>query len=282
MLIRRAFEPRASSRTQNFDGVSPDFHAEWPERINNAADRKSSSMAARGSAITCPIELQGASEVAQMSTPEAASRKVLLVEDESLVAMMASDSLSELGFDVVEASSARAALDRIGAESAQFEFAMVDLGLPDRPGEELIAEIKMLRPDLPIIVASGYSEDVLRARIKADTGLAFLNKPYDLARLQSAIHTAIRALDRYLLREPGCTRPRVGCWRGKRPQKCCIPALIVPKMWAHVSPVNPCLPNCPPLRIPTTKACAAFSTWSKATIPRNCCAFANRSIPASI
>ena len=127
-----------------------------------------------------------------MSTPEAASRKVLLVEDESLVAMMASDSLSELGFDVVEASSARAALDRIGAESAQFEFAVVDLGLPDRPGEELIAEIKMLRPDLPIIVASGYSEDVLRTRIKADTGLAFLNKPYDLARLQSAIHTAIR------------------------------------------------------------------------------------------
>ncbi len=127
-----------------------------------------------------------------MSTPAAASRKVLLVEDESLVAMMASDSLSELGFDVVEASSARAALDRIGAECGRFEFAVVDLGLPDRPGEELIAEIKTLRPDLPIIVASGYSEDILRARIKNDTGLAFLNKPYDLARLQSAIDAAIR------------------------------------------------------------------------------------------
>lgn len=217
-----------------------------------------------------------------MSTPEAASRKVLLVEDESLVAMMASDSLSELGFDVVEASSARAALDRIGAESAQFEFAVVDLGLPDRPGEELIAEIKMLRPDLPIIVASGYSEDVLRAR---NQGRYRTSVPQQTLRSRS---TSIRdphsnsRLDRYLLREPGCTRPRVGCWRGKRPQKCCIPALIVPKMWAHVSPVNPCLPNCPPLRIPTTKACAAFSTWSKATIPRNCSAFANRSIPASI
>jgi CheY-like chemotaxis protein len=126
-----------------------------------------------------------------MSPSDAASRRVLLVEDESLVAMMASDSLSELGFDVVEASSARAALDRIGAETGQFEFAVVDLGLPDRPGEELIAEIKTLRPDLPIIVASGYSEDILRSRIKVGAGLAFLNKPYDLARLQSAIDMAI-------------------------------------------------------------------------------------------
>jgi CheY-like chemotaxis protein len=121
------------------------------------------------------------------------SRKVLLVEDEALVAMVAADTLMELGFDVVEAATARAALDYAGAAHADFEFAVIDLGLPDRPGEELITELKMLRPDFPIIVASGYSEEVLRSRIKVDGHFAFLAKPYDLASLQIAIDALARA-----------------------------------------------------------------------------------------
>jgi CheY-like chemotaxis protein len=119
------------------------------------------------------------------------SRKVLLVEDESLVAMMAAENLGELGFEVVEASSARAALEHMGAAVVDFEFAVVDLGLPDRPGEDLIADLTALRPELPIIVASGYSEEIARERIKRVAGVAFLNKPYDLAGLQSAIDAAL-------------------------------------------------------------------------------------------
>ena len=118
-----------------------------------------------------------------------AIRRVLLVEDEALVAMAAIDKLNELGFEVVAAATAQAAVKHFSGDSrgAQFEFAVVDFGLPDRPGEQLIAELKALRPDLPIIVASGYAEDVLRGRIKRDDGFAFLNKPYDLAGLQRAI-----------------------------------------------------------------------------------------------
>ena len=122
-----------------------------------------------------------------------AIRRVLLVEDEALVAMAAIDKLNELGFEVVAAATAQAAVNHVSADhggsAAQFEFAVVDFGLPDRPGEQLIAELKALRPDLPIIVASGYAEDVLRGRIKPDDGFAFLNKPYDLAGLQRAIDT---------------------------------------------------------------------------------------------
>ena len=119
-------------------------------------------------------------------------RKVLLVEDEALVAMVAADTLVELGFDVVEAATAQAALDHTGANHADFEFAVIDLGLPDRPGEELIAELKMRRPDFPIIVASGYSEEALRNRLKVDEHFAFLSKPYDLAGLQAAINALAR------------------------------------------------------------------------------------------
>jgi len=127
-----------------------------------------------------------------MSNENQLPRRVLLVEDDALVAMVAADTLVELGFVVVEAATARAALDHAGACQANFEFAVVDLGLPDRPGEELIAELKTLRPDFPIIVASGHTEETLRSRIKIDEHFAFLGKPYDIVGLQ----TAIKALGR--------------------------------------------------------------------------------------
>jgi CheY-like chemotaxis protein len=114
-------------------------------------------------------------------------RRVLLVEDELLVAMVAAETLAELGYDVAEAATARSALDQVTKEGADLEFAVVDLGLPDQPGETLISEIRSLQPRLPIIVASGYSEDYLRRRIAVKNDIAFLGKPYDLVGLQAAI-----------------------------------------------------------------------------------------------
>jgi CheY-like chemotaxis protein len=115
------------------------------------------------------------------------TRRVLLVEDEALVAMIAADSLNELGYDVIEAGTARAALDHAHPDCAKFDFAVIDMGLPDRPGDQLISDLRKLCPDLPIIVASGYGEDELRRTFEAYDGFAFLNKPYEQASLRAAI-----------------------------------------------------------------------------------------------
>jgi CheY-like chemotaxis protein len=66
------------------------------------------------------------------------TRRKLLVEDEALVAMVAADSLNELGYDVIEVATARAALDCAYPDCAKFDLAVIDMGLPDRPGDELI------------------------------------------------------------------------------------------------------------------------------------------------
>jgi DNA-binding response OmpR family regulator len=115
------------------------------------------------------------------------THRVLLVEDEALVAMIAADSLNELGYDVIEVATARAALDCAHSDCAKFDFAMIDVGLPDRPGEHLISDLRKLCPDLPIIVASGYGEGELRRKFKAYDKCAFLNKPYERTSLRAAI-----------------------------------------------------------------------------------------------
>jgi CheY-like chemotaxis protein len=125
-----------------------------------------------------------------MSSPELPAvdkPKVLLVEDEALVAMIAADTLEELGFDVVQVGTTRAALEQAGTDCARFALAVVDMGLPDRPGQQLVAELRKICPSLPIIVASGYGESEVRRRFEAEQRFAFLNKPFEQATLRAAI-----------------------------------------------------------------------------------------------
>jgi DNA-binding response OmpR family regulator len=113
-------------------------------------------------------------------------RKALLVEDEVLVAALAVDALEELGFEIAEATTARAALDFANAGIAGFAIAIIDVGLPDGRGDALAVELRRLRADLPIIIATGYGEASLDERLR-DKRTIVLGKPYDFSQLHNAI-----------------------------------------------------------------------------------------------
>lgn len=109
--------------------------------------------------------------------------KVLLVEDEALVAMIAEEALISLGFIPVSARTAAEAM--VHFETHNPDFAIVDVGLPDARGDELAGRLRRLSPTFPIVVASGYDETELRSRFAGDAFTAILSKPYtedDLAR----------------------------------------------------------------------------------------------------
>jgi ActR/RegA family two-component response regulator len=48
------------------------------------------------------------------------------------------------------------------------EAAIIDIGLPDRKGDVLVSEVRAIYPSMPIVIATGYGEDVLRPRFKRD------------------------------------------------------------------------------------------------------------------
>jgi DNA-binding response OmpR family regulator len=116
-----------------------------------------------------------------------ATRYALLIEDEALIAAVASDALQELGFEVIEAASAKAAMDCAKTDIGRLAVAVVDLGLPDRKGDELVADLRALRADLPIVIATGYGKDAVRGRLGGEQQIAVLTKPYDLAHLRAAL-----------------------------------------------------------------------------------------------
>ena len=114
------------------------------------------------------------------------ARKVLLVEDEVLVAALAADALEELGFQIVEAATTKAALELARAGVGTFAVAIIDVGLPDGRGDALAIELRRMRGDLPIIIATGYGEASLDERIRGKQ-IVVLGKPYDISQLHAAI-----------------------------------------------------------------------------------------------
>jgi DNA-binding response OmpR family regulator len=114
------------------------------------------------------------------------SRTVLVVEDEPMVRMLTVDMLDVLGWAALEAGAAAEALRMVEREKAQFDAVMVDLGLPDRRGEDLVRDLRRLRPGVPVIITTGRGEDDLDADLRED-GVTFLGKPYELADLEEAL-----------------------------------------------------------------------------------------------
>jgi DNA-binding response OmpR family regulator len=64
---------------------------------------------------------------------------------------------------------------------------VVDLGLPDRPGEELVRELRSLYPTLPIIIASGKGAGAVDGGVRALANIAFITKPYNFDDLRGTI-----------------------------------------------------------------------------------------------
>jgi len=119
-----------------------------------------------------------------------ASGKVLLVEDEVLVAALAVDALEELGYQTLEVTTAKAARE-VAAGAEKLAFAVVDIGLPDGRGDLLALELRKTRPDLPIVIATGYGGDHLDEVLRKQERTAILSKPYDIGQLKAAIQSIV-------------------------------------------------------------------------------------------
>ncbi|TPE53293.1 response regulator [Amaricoccus solimangrovi] len=124
-----------------------------------------------------------AEPLAAAAEEEAAGRlRILLVDDDSLISMSTADMLEDLGHDVLEANSGEAALRYLDAGEA-IDLMITDFAMPRMNGAQLAQAARELRPDLPILLATGYAELPPGAEID----LPRLGKPYDQRQLEAQI-----------------------------------------------------------------------------------------------
>jgi CheY-like chemotaxis protein len=109
--------------------------------------------------------------------PLSSGAKILVVEDEALIGEMVVDALEEQGFDVFLVSNAADAL-RYVESGARVDALLTDVHLPGgMDGSELASRVRALRPEMPIVYASGRWHPSDRERLVARS--VFLPKPYD-------------------------------------------------------------------------------------------------------
>lgn len=109
---------------------------------------------------------------------------VLVVEDNPEVGAFARSALDELGYNTVLAVDGPSALLEIGDDASRFNVVFSDVVMPGMSGIELAEEIARRHPDLPVILASGYSSVLAEGGVD---GFELLQKPYSIEALSRAI-----------------------------------------------------------------------------------------------
>jgi signal transduction histidine kinase/CheY-like chemotaxis protein len=142
----------------------------------------------KGSTFTLYLPAARGAEGANSRVNGAKPRgRVLIVEDDTFVAELAADMLSELGFQSSIAHSAKEALDRLaGGDKPKLVF--TDIVMPGGiTGIELARKLRQRFPELPILLTTGYSEQVT-----ATQGFPVLQKPYELNALAEAVGSLLK------------------------------------------------------------------------------------------
>ena len=124
------------------------------------------------------------------------SERVLVVDDDEEVAQVAEQMLKRLGYQVTVRTNSAEARDIFLAHPERFDIVITDQTMPQLTGVELAKELLGARPDLPIILISGFSELITRAKIKKIWIRHYLMKPLVGSELGAAIRQVLDKNDK--------------------------------------------------------------------------------------
>ena len=127
----------------------------------------------------------------EAQTPRGGGQTVLLVDDDRAMLAMAEDMLAQLGYEPVGYDSSTRALEAFSAAPERFDALLTDERMPELSGTELAVRVKALRPELPVVIASGYGGAELRRRARAAGVSHVVDKPYERHTIAQALAAAL-------------------------------------------------------------------------------------------
>lgn len=112
---------------------------------------------------------------------------VMVVDDEESVRKVVQKVLEILGLKVILAADGVEAVEIFRQNRESIELVLLDLTMPRKDGYETLLELRSLKPDLRIIVASGYGEHELQKKFGSRSRLGFINKPYSIELIKNEL-----------------------------------------------------------------------------------------------
>ncbi len=120
-----------------------------------------------------------------------AGERILVIEDEKVVLDFTKRALNQYGYIVFQAENAKKAKRMFIREKGDFNLILSDVILPDKNGLELVEEFLSKKPNLPILMCSGYKSDNSKLHLNKNNSFEFLQKPYSLDLLLSKVRSAM-------------------------------------------------------------------------------------------
>ncbi|HXS67536.1 MAG TPA: response regulator, partial [Candidatus Polarisedimenticolia bacterium] len=154
-----------------------------------------SSKPRKGTAISVLFPVVSAGQAARRSVlgvttkvPVAPlSGTVLVADDESQVRALMEMLLKRMGMEVLPAGDGEQAVDLFRQHADKIKFVLIDLTMPKLDGRKALAEIRRIRPDIKVVLTSGYDSDDLIRRYEKEGFDAFIQKPCDVETFKSIV-----------------------------------------------------------------------------------------------
>ena len=143
-----------------------------------------------------PAGKEMAAAVKEQSTPTTpvtgGTETILIVEDEPLLREMARTILQNCGYQILEASSGKDALDVWNRHAGHINLLLTDMVMPEGiSGAELAERLLLQKPDLKVLFTSGYTTGEISAEVLVKTHAHFLQKPYTQAAVAKAVRDCL-------------------------------------------------------------------------------------------
>jgi PAS domain S-box-containing protein len=193
-VMERIFDPFFTTRGVEGSGLG--LSVSWTIIQRHEGSIKVNSTPGKGTSFVIRLPV-GDPETVRVFAPERLQHRpvtgidVLVVDDEPVVASVLSSILSRQGYRVTVVYSADSALARLNEEPHHWDVVLTDHGMPGKNGLQLVAEVKRLRPDLPVLLLTGWGETVLRAHVAETLPDVILSKPINQSDLLTAVSSVL-------------------------------------------------------------------------------------------
>ena len=117
--------------------------------------------------------------------------KILFVDDEQALVTMSKKMLELLGYHAVTRTSSVEAFELFQHDPYRFDLVITDMTMPNMTGDKLAAKMLQIRPDIPIILCTGYSDQITERRAKEMGIKAFVMKPLVMKDLAAQIRDVL-------------------------------------------------------------------------------------------
>ena len=138
------------------------------------------------------IEFKKDAVTSRAGTPSLnGTERILFIDDEQILVKATKERLRYLGYRVVSRTSSIEALDLFQKHPEQFDLVITDIIMPVMTGDKMALEFMKIRPDIPIILCTGYSEHMTEEKAKELGVREFLMKPFEIEDLARTIRKVL-------------------------------------------------------------------------------------------